>query len=388
MRLGRNNKKALSLVQLSLSILVISALSVLALRYTVKVNKDLSKTVDSRKDDLKIELIKKKLEDDLKQAVHVNPRCGQTASPNCEDVRVNSGVYFFPESSRSDVEGVHREQLNHSESFIDGHQLSDESSDSLRIIQFAGDEAGVCRLVAFDGIQNPSNGGGNEDFLVHPLDDPNCNVEDPYSFIQPGRLYMMSQGFSAASGRVVSYSSLFQITGISEFTFSNFQARGGVVDQNTPDPTFIQQSFRIGTNASISNVNQADGLGVFGFNANPTPASGNLGSARFTNVRIVDWTWSSEDGGSIYRAVRRSPNEAPYFKKMAKGVSKLQFAPSSTQVNYPRSLEAGWQSGDSSGADFVGVRALIELDEEHEIYLPIRNALHGLRNLRMANSGG
>lgn len=238
-------------------------------------------------------LLQKKLMDDLKNIVSLNPACADNPpstfiSGACSELKVIAGITPLPASSREDLDEL--TDFLPSESVEAGASLS-KSTDAIRLLLYDFTGSFNCKLnPRHTSTPNPSRsigtGLGDERLWAHPQ----CA-----SLLQVGSVYILTEEIEG-----IVFSNLFQITAMSTV--------------NLPDST---QEIQIDTRSSSSLWNQRFGLGAYGYSS----------AARIYPVKIVEWA-VSDSGGLWRREIRPSATDLTgklAWNLVAEDIESMQF---------------------------------------------------------------
>lgn len=256
---SQTNISGFSLIELSVSLLLVSAMGLGISNYLSKNTKNLSSSDTLRELDQDVRLVNRQLTEDIRQAVFINPSClgnalSSSTSINCSSIIIRGGVTPLPATNKSDL-NVNSDFSLPSNLEVDVDNLTKET-DAVRLALFDFDDQFDCALYKDESVQpiNPSQ--STEELYL----DSDC-----VSKISAGKIYIIVE---PSSDNSTVYSNVFQITSITDSS--------GYLTVET---------------SSISNkYNQAGGLGLSGFTS----------QSRIFPIKLVEYAVDQTNLG-LYR---------------------------------------------------------------------------------------
>jgi prepilin-type N-terminal cleavage/methylation domain-containing protein len=281
---GLQKKRAFTLIEIMISLLLVSSLGLLLTNYFRKSSQNMasSERTGILEDDSL--LTSKFLTEEIMQSVFLNPSCTDnpmdaTVTLDCDDVVARAGVTPLPGVSKEDVDSM--VDFETPANIDDPSNSLTDDNDAIRLVQFDTDaECPLDRSIP----NNPSN--TLERLWVNPTACANELVE--------GRLYVLME----TVGGVV-YSNLFQITDIQPSTAA----------PNQVDISSVSSPF-----------NHVGGLGIAGYS----------NVARIYSVKLVEFAVSSVDEGLWRREIRPDDSDLSGYQDwtlLQAKVENLQFFP-------------------------------------------------------------
>lgn len=274
----RRQRSAFNLVELSVAMLVLSALGLGVASYLKKQNIVLTTSSQSGALDKQMNIVAQAIRDEIRQAVYLNPACADIysgATINCSNLEVRGGITPLPGASRQTVDGFNDLAPP---SNLESSNFSFES-DAIRIVQFNLSNEFDCALDR-DVADNPSS--SDEELTVS---------SDCTDKLSVGQIYILVEEINS-----VIYSNVFQATAINTTT-------------------------NVVSIASDGNLyNQLGGLGVSGFS----------NEARIFPIKIVELAIDSADGGLYKREITPDDSDLDGYQSWVKlfpNVESLQFFP-------------------------------------------------------------
>lgn len=255
----RKKASGFSLIELSVSLLLVSAMGLGISNYLSKNTKNLSSSDTLRELDQDIRLVNRQLTEDIRQAVFINPSClgnalSASTSINCSSIIIRGGVTPLPATNKYD--------LNTNSDFSLPSNLEDDvaqltkETDAARLALFDFDDQFDCALYKDESVQpiNPSQ-SAEELYL-----DSDC-----LSKVSTGKIYIIVE---PSPDNSTIYSNAFQITAITESS----------------------GYLTVETDSTANKYNQIGGLGLSGFTS----------QSRIFPIKLVEYAVDQTNLG-LYR---------------------------------------------------------------------------------------
>jgi hypothetical protein len=298
--LNRNLKRAgFNLIEVSIGMLLTSMLGLGVTQYMKKTNVTLRGTDIS--DDLRtsLNLVEKKLMDDIKQAAKVYPSCDtnqatSAATTTCSSLKIRGAFTPLPGVDQADVNALTTFALP--ANLTSAPSSLAKTSDALRIVQYDFSQTFDCRLnSSHTGGANPSTTAGTASGAERMW----ASWDACHSKLAVGKLYVLLQTFGPSSAPVA-FGNIFQITTLTD---------AGVRPANND----IQIDL-----VSTSNLyNQPGGMGLSSYTS----------SARIYPVKLVEWAVGAT-GGLYRREIKPSSTDLTGYQAwtvIQGNVESLQF---------------------------------------------------------------
>ncbi|MBN8555779.1 MAG: hypothetical protein J0L93_10070 [Deltaproteobacteria bacterium] len=332
-------RNGFSLIELSISLLLVSAFGLGIAGYMKKTNTTL-RGADIT-DDLRtsLGLTQKRLMDDIKQTAKVYPSCSSNqassaATAACTDLKIRGAFVPLPGTDKADVDAMTGFALP--SNLSDSNSTLSKSTDSIILAQYDFSQTFDCRLnSSHTGGSNPSTTSGTSTGAERLW----ASWDACHNKLSVGKLYVLLETFTA-SGVSTSFGNVFQITSLT--------------DAGTrPSTNDIQIDA-----ASTNNLfNQQGGLGLSGFTSN----------ARIYPIKLVEWTVAST-GGLYRREIKPSSGDLSGYQawvQVQANVEGIQFYPltitTTSAVEHQRTMQFTSNANNNGVEDIRGISPWVVL---------------------------